>query len=217
MAMGRRLAVADIHGEGRRLVEVLAKAGFDADSDRLFLLGDYVDRGESSKYTVQVVQDLVRNGAVALLGNHDAVLLAYAQGDSSRYAWLRRWAFTSWFSQGGAHTLLDYGQVIPSDVVEFLSSLPLYHKEPDCILVHAGLRPGVALVDQSDDDLLWIRKEFHESYTGKRVIFGHTPTQILHGKPEPWYGVDKVGIDTGAVWGGALTLFDLDSGQTWVA
>lgn len=224
-ALGRRLACADIHGHGRRLVQLLSLANYDPAHDRLFLLGDYVDRGPEPAYTVQVAQELHRAGAVCLLGNHDAVLLAYAQGDGSRYAWLREWAFGTWAQQGGGVTLRDYGGTVPSDVVDFLASLPLYHEEPDCILVHAGLKPGVPLSAQTDDDLLWIRREFHEDYRGKLVIFGHTPTSILHERYSPpgqspwvpWYGVDKVGIDTGAVWGGPLTLLDLDSGQLWTA
>lgn len=216
----RRLVVSDIHGEGHRLLQVLHAANYNPQTDRLFLLGDYIGRGRDSCMTVEIVRYLQAQGATALLGNHDFVCLQVARhGSCVTTAWQGN--LQKWMEQGGATIIRDYGGFPPDDVLEWINSLPTYHEEPDCILVHAGLRPGVALVDQSDDDLLWIRKEFHESYTGKRVIFGHTPTNLLHGKFTPWYGVDKIGIDTGScfrgTYGGCLTLFDLDSHQIWVA
>lgn len=251
--MGRRLAVSDIHGERDRLQRVLDMAKYEPANDRLFLLGDYIDRGPDAKGTVDLVRQLQRNGAIALKGNHDAVLVAYYHGDATRYAWLRKHGFERWLEQGGTETLASYGGDVPDDVLAWLDALPLYHEEPDCILVHAGLKPGIPLEQQAHDDLLWIRDEFygatpaqglsacdHRRYTGKKVIFGHTPTRILHEsyptpaqglhtcdghtptsilhqRWEPWYGVDKVGIDTGAVWGGVLTLYDLDTQETWTA
>lgn len=215
--MGRRLAVADIHSEGHRLLQILDMAHYKPESDRLFLLGDYMDRGADAASTIHLVMDLVDRGAKAVLGNHDAVMLAYLQGDASRHAWMREWDRQVWMQQGGDKTMADFGGAIPDHVVNFLAGLPLYHEEPDCILVHAGLRPGVPLSEQTPDDLLWIRGEFHEGYRGKRVVFGHTPTHLLHGSYEVWRGPDKIGIDTGAVWGGRLSLLDLDTHQTWWA
>lgn len=214
--MARRLAVADIHGEGHRLIRLLREANYEPDCDRLFLLGDYIDRGRNSRLTVELARNLQRDGAVALLGNHEYVCLQVAQG--RRYQ-NEHWQgdYVHWVSQGGDTTVRDYNGMPPDSVLAWFENLPLYHEEPDCILVHAGLRPGVPLSQQNAEDMVWIRKEFHEGYRGKTVVFGHTPTRLLHGKWEPWYGVDKIGIDTGAVWGGCLTLFDLDSHERWAA
>lgn len=212
--MDRRLAVSDIHGEGHRLLQVLEKAHYEPGNDRLFLLGDYGDRGTDSRFTVEAVRRLIEEGAgkvKALLGNHDEWWVEAASNPD---------AVPHWLTQGGDTTLRDYGGFPPADVVAWLRSLDLYHEEPDCILVHAGLMPGIPLQEQDPHDLLWIRKVFHNGYRGKRVIFGHTPTWLLHGARnnfDIWRGPDKIGIDTGAAYGGPLTLLDLDSGETWTA
>lgn len=207
--MGRRLAVSDIHGEGHRLLQVLEKAHYEPGSDRLFLLGDYIDRGTDSKRTVEIVRSL---DAVTLKGNHDDWLVQVLKHrDISVFDWIKR---------GGWATLRDYGGWPPDDVIAWLDSLASYHEEPDCILVHAGLKPSVPLNEQSPHDLLWIRGKFLNGYRGKRVIFGHCPTSWITGDSNfrgIWHGPDKTGIDTGAAYGGPLTLLDIDSGETWIA
>ena len=206
----RRLVVSDIHGESQRLAKVLALAHYDPAADRLFLLGDYIDRGPDSRGTLEIVEELVSRGAVALLGNHDLMMVSTYHDAGNLPLWLYN---------GGYTTLAEFGGVIPARWVRFLEGLPTHHEEPDCIMVHAGLVPGVPLDEQSDQDKVWIREPFLSQYRGKLVYFGHTPTCLLHGEErwEPWYGEDKVGIDTGAVYGGVLTLLDIDSGQMWTA
>jgi serine/threonine protein phosphatase 1 len=190
---------------------VLAKAGYEPKVDRLFLLGDYVDRGTDSKATVEIVRALVADGAIALKGNHDAMPVEASRDPIAHAFWVQH--------NGGRTTVRDFDGLPPQDVLEWLDSLPLYHEEPDCILVHAGVLADYPLENQGEGILCWIRGEFYEYYRGKKVFFGHTPTPNLHGemKWEPWYGEDKVGIDTGAAYGGNLTLMDIDSGETWVA
>lgn len=83
--MGRRLVVSDIHGEGHRLREALRKAAYNPDRDRLFLLGDYIVRGTDSKATVALVRSLVSQGAVALKGNHEAMMIAAVKGDRNMF------------------------------------------------------------------------------------------------------------------------------------
>lgn len=207
---GRRLVVSDIHGHGERLLAVLAKANYDPTNDRLFLLGDYIDRGPDSVGTLRIVRNLAEKGAVVLPGNHeDMMVRAYRDPNQ----------MDLWMHNGGYTTLMEFGGEIPHEWVEFVLSLPKQHEEPDCILVHAGLFPGLPLEEQSDSDKLWIRGPFLANYRGKRVIFGHTPTRHLRPDKrwEPWYGEDKLGIDTGAAFGGVLTLLDIDTNETWTA
>jgi serine/threonine protein phosphatase 1 len=91
--------------------------------------------------------------------------------------------------------------LVPEHHREFLKELRLYYETADHIMVHAGLRHGVPLEDQTPDDLVWIREEFiySEQDFGKRVIFGHTPFV------RPLVLPNKIGIDTGAVYGNQLT------------
>ena len=114
---------------------------------------------------------------------------------------------------GGQQTLDEYlnrsdkkdAFPIPSDHLEFFNSLQLYYQTDDYIFVHAGLREGVPLESQDKMDLLWIRDEFiHSDFNfGKLVIFGHTPFK------EPLLQTNKIGIDTGAVYGNLLTCVQL--------
>jgi serine/threonine protein phosphatase 1 len=198
-------------------VQVLAKAQYDPNHDKLFLLGDYVDRGSDVKFTVDLVRQLVMDGAIALKGNHDAMQGEVTCGLGSFDWWVHQ--------NGGSATVKAYGGFPPADVLLWLDNLPLYHEEPDCILVHAGVFPELPLDEQNPNNFLWIRGEFYNNYRGpKTVIFGHTPTPHLWdgGVPEseqwkPWRGNHCVGIDTGAAYGGPLTLVDIDTWQTWTA
>ena len=109
---------------------------------------------------------------------------------------------------GGLNTIESYGGPnggIPEDHYEFLKSLPLYYETEEYIFVHAGLRDGLRIEEQDERDLLWIREDFIQSpYNhGKRVIYGHTPTR------RPVVQPNKIGIDTGAVYGGTLTCLEI--------
>jgi serine/threonine protein phosphatase 1 len=95
--------------------------------------------------------------------------------------------------------------VIPPSHTSFFQDLRLYHETDSYIFVHAGLAPGVPLDKQQEKDLLWIREPFIRSdYSfGKKVIFGHTPFK------QPLITENKIGIDTGAVYGNTLTCVEL--------
>ena len=97
---------------------------------------------------------------------------------------------------------------MPKSHASFIKDLPLTHIEGDYLFVHAGLRPGVALEDQDEEDLLWIRKRFHKASAKERpahvVVHGHHP----HDKPldAGW----RIAVDTGACWTGRLTAVVLE-------
>jgi serine/threonine protein phosphatase 1 len=79
----------------------------------------------------------------------------------------------------------------------------------DYYIVHAGLRPGIGIRDQSETDRLWIRDSFiFSDYDfGKKIIFGHTPFSF------PFIMDNKIGLDTGAVYGNKLTCLEIPSGK----
>lgn len=86
------------------------------------------------------------------------------------------------------------------------------------LFVHAGIRPGVPLSEQTTDDLTGIREEFWASSPeqGPTVVFGHTPTFKLGAKPGAlWQTQGRLGIDTGAKHGHRLTLLDLHEGLAY--
>ncbi|MDA8165890.1 MAG: metallophosphoesterase family protein [Desulfobacteraceae bacterium] len=201
--MPRTFVIADIHGCHQALARLLEKISPDPDRDTLVFLGDYVDRGPASREVVETLLDLRRSHArlVTLMGNHESMLLDYlAGGDPGLF-----------LAAGGAETLESYGivtygdqwtqEVLPPEHRRFLEGLLPWWEDENFIYVHAGLEPGVELACQSKDWLLWARQGFIDSDFdfGKRVIYGHTPW------PEPRVDATRIGIDTGAVYGGRLT------------
>jgi serine/threonine protein phosphatase 1 len=141
---------------------------------------------------------------ICLKGNHEAMLLDFLAGGPA----------DMFLFNGGLATLEDYWNddwadrealALPPDHAQFYQDLQLYYETPEYIFVHGGLKPGVAFADQVEDDLLWIRGEFITSQEdfGRRVIFGHTPFK------QPLLMPNKIGIDTGAVYGNFLTALKL--------
>ena len=183
-------------------------------------LGDYVDRGPSSRELIDLLIEKPLAGfeSVHIMGNHDEFLFSFLNGKGDLALWLYN---------GGDSTLRSYGvdlQTIYGDVSEirtdlmgrvsdkhfdFLKTLRSYHVEGDYVFVHAGIRPGVPLEDQDPQDLRWIREPFLSSREmhDKVVVHGHTPTQ------EPQVRANRIGIDTGAVYGGRLTALVLEGNE----
>ncbi len=192
-------AVGDIHGCLDKLEILLSKISIDWDRDLMVFLGDYVDRGPNARGVMELLIEMKRDRSERLIflkGNHEWMFSQYLTG---RYRSL-------FLKNGGRETLCSYhsadGRVeIPQSHMDFLDHLDLYFETEEYVFVHAGLRPDVPISDQSPEDLMWIRSPFLESSYdwGKRVIFGHTPFLI------PFIENNKVGIDTGAVYGGRLT------------
>jgi len=162
-------------------------------------LGDYVDRGPDSQGVIELLLDLKKEHAdrlIFLKGNHEWMFTQFLKGNEHDF----------FLQNGGRETLESYsvekGVIdIPQSHLDFLDHLELYFETDDYIFVHAGLRSNISITEQSPEDLIWIRSHFlKSSYDwGKRVIFGHTPF------PLPLIEANKVGIDTGAVYGGRLT------------
>jgi len=199
--MERIYAVGDIHGCYDKLLALMEKMDIDFESDTLVFLGDYIDRGPQSFEVVAYLADLKQRYAntIFLKGNHEEMLEKYLSGEDR----------ITYLVNGGQQTLESYmnrprpeGEpAIPSTHLEFFKSLKIYHETQNYIFVHAGLKNKVPLEKQKTEDLLWIRRRFIESKYdyGKMVVFGHTP---LH---EPLLLPNKIGIDTGAVYGNRLT------------
>ena len=212
--------MGDVHGEIGALTRLAAEIGRDAAANLaerrvLVFLGDYVDRGLESRAVIDLLLALPLPGfeRVFLRGNHEAWMLAFLAGARVGPRWLEA---------GGQATLLSYGvalppaprdhtrfealrealrEALPSEHMAFLEGLRLHHVEGDYAFVHAGIRPGVALADQHEHDLLWIRDEFiHDRRDhGRVIVHGHSLTHRPEVRP------NRIGIDTGAYATGCLT------------
>ena len=213
----RVYAVGDIHGRLdllRRINQQIHEDAYAHQAPRnvVVYLGDYIDRGESSRAVIDWLIDNPLPGfqSVHLLGNHEQSLLQFLTDVGVGPAWL---------AYGGRATLLSYGvrppaaerdlpatqeelrAALPARHLAFLRGLRLSHAEGDYLFVHAGVRPGVPLAAQSAEDLLWIREEFLQSGAdfGKIVVHGHTIADAPEVRP------NRIGIDTGAFASGTLT------------
>jgi serine/threonine protein phosphatase 1 len=202
----RLLAIGDIHGCLEQL-KALMKQVMPTSSDKIVFLGDYVDRGPAS---AGVIDYLIEFGAafpatVFLRGNHEQMFAEYLEGHDP----------TAFLMNGGLRTLSSYvdsGQwPIPSSHHSFLETLINYYETEDYIFVHAGLRPDIPLLDQDNNDLIWIRREFISSTYdwGKSVVYGHTPLK------EPFLAKSRLGLDTGCVYGRQLTCCDVQTRDIW--
>jgi serine/threonine protein phosphatase 1 len=216
---GQRIyAVGDIHGRLDLLNELLARINTDialrpTARPVYVFLGDYIDRGPSSRETIdRLIEHGATHETVFLKGNHELIAIRCLSD---------RGLFDQWLRLGGLQTLVSYG--VPAEtlaggkpIVElqsaFHSALPQAHFRffrdlqtsfscGDFLFAHAGVKPGVELSRQKETDLLWIREEFLTSNRdfGKIIVHGHTPTSEIEVRP------NRINIDTGAFATGRLT------------
>ena len=258
-------AIGDVQGCYRELRSLLRACGFDVRHDRLWFVGDLVNRGPASLDVLRFVADL-GDRARTVLGNHDLHLVASARGIRPLRA---------------KDTFRDVLDAADGDaLVDWLRGRPVIHHDPEqaFVMVHAGIAPGwtvdEAVVhgtelsralrapdhrrllagmygnepDEWRDSLTGLdrlrfitnaftrmrychrngRLDFSETrppgaedpslvpwFTlrdaaadGTRIVFGHWATLQLHG-PLP-RDLHVRHVDSGCVWGGALTALRLE-------
>jgi serine/threonine protein phosphatase 1 len=221
-------ALSDIHGCHDALVE--AERRIVEDAERLpgrklmMLLGDYVDRGPRSS---DVLAHLCAPppadfGRFTLCGNHDDVFLKFLDDPDANSHWLEFGAPETAASYGLdlEYILLTEGrsvrtfrdmlvEAMPPEHIDLLRSLPTAVTVGHILFVHAGIRPGIPLEDQSDEDLIWIREPFltQGPLLPCLVVHGHTPGPI------PVFGNRRIGIDTAAAMGGSLTVLKITADE----
>ena len=206
--MEKIFAIGDIHGCISHLDNMMDTLDINAENDTLVFIGDYIDRGLDSKGVVNTILDIRKRikNVVCLLGNHEQMFLNYYLEGRDEDLFMHN---------GGTNTLVSYGitgagkkhLTVPDDHMEFFTTLQTFYSTDNYIFVHAGLRPGIPMERQHLDDLLWIRHQFINSPHdfGKIVVFGHTPLSFT----TPLINKNKIGLDTGAVYGGKLTCIEL--------
>ncbi|WP_275185262.1 metallophosphoesterase family protein [Bradyrhizobium sp. CSA112] len=214
----RIYAVGDVHGRSDLLERLLA--AIDADCKQrpvprpiTVFVGDYIDRGPDSRNVLDLLLRWQKSHkTIFLRGNHETFLPRFLADPLSLDEWRR---------YGGLETLLSYGlrpsinpdrdeqamlatefaEVVPREHLDFLQSLDLKFSCGGFLFVHAGVRPGVPIHEQTENDLLWIRDDFLncEQPFERFVVHGHTPVN------EPDLRPNRLNIDTGAYATGRLT------------
>jgi serine/threonine protein phosphatase 1 len=221
----RIYAIGDIHGRLDLLERMIAAIGKDAGgsggASLIVTLGDYVDRGPKSREVLDRLSENPFPGAyVALRGNHEALLDAFLADPKVGAHWQRLGGLQTLASFGvhisplmGARSFDEAAARLRAALTpaqrSFLASLKMSLAVGRYFFCHAGVRPGVSLDKQSDEDLLWIRDEFLDSAAdfGKIVVHGHTPVV------EPDVRANRINVDTGAFATGRLTCLVLEGAR----
>ena len=226
----RVYAVGDIHGRLdllRRLHGLIAEdaRGAPAATMTIVYLGDYIDRGLDSQRVIDCLLDETPKGltAIYLMGNHEEVFLQFLDDAAVGEDWLQFGGDATLYSYGvqlaaagrSQRNLIDaqltLRENLPARHLSFLRSLRSQCLMGGYLFVHAGVRPGIPLAEQSDRDLLWIRGEFLNSRAdhGAMVVHGHSIS--LGGEDLP----NRINIDTGAYATGTLTCLVMDGDKRW--
>ena len=226
----RAYVVGDVHGRLDLLEQLLARIDSELQSrpagrTLLVFVGDLIDRGPSSAHVIERLRTYQREGIqpVFILGNHEEVLLRILRGESQ--------LITKWRWFGGSECLQSYGVepeqlahlgddealavvrgAIPKNHIQFLESFVDSCRFGDYLFVHAGIRPGIDLDQQTQSDLRWIREPFlrDESDHGFVVVHGHTISPEVQDHP------NRIGIDTGAYRTGVLTALAIEGYDRWL-
>lgn len=228
---GRRAyVIGDVHGRLDLLDRLLARIEEEASGARklktsIIFVGDLVDRGPDSAGVIERLRTYSPDPASMhfIMGNHEEVMLRVIEGDVD--------LLQSWLRFGGAETLQSYGiaatslaglspeelsqrlkRAVPPEHRDFIAGFADSISFGSYVFVHAGIRPGISLAEQSQSDLRWIRDPFLEDTTerGFVVVHGHTITNQVEVTP------NRIGIDTGAFFSGTLTALGLQGKERWL-
>lgn len=222
----RIYAIGDVHGRADLLDRVLSRIDAHVAAHPVvrpihLLVGDYIDRGPASREVVDLLINCEQGREMVLLrGNHDAFVEDFMQNPD---------VLNDWRRIGGLETLMSYGlnppmnadaaaqkelatklkSVVPQSHLKFFGGLASSFHCGGYFFAHAGVRPGIPLDKQKDDDLLWIRDDFllHEGDFGKVVVHGHTPVREIDIHP------NRINIDTGAYATGRLSCLVMEGSR----
>lgn len=198
---GRTIVVGDVHGCYDELLALLDAARFSSE-DRLVCVGDLVVKGDKNREVLDLFMSDGRLSSV--LGNHDRAVLRSLKGEPVKLK----------PHQEKCRDELEEGR---ERYAAYLESLPLWVEFGAHLVVHAGVRPGVALREQTIEDLTELRTlgpdrtsregvPWYEVYDGeKTVLFGHWPAGV------PRRGPRALGLDTGCVYGFQLTAYVVET------
>lgn len=206
----RLIAIGDIHGCAAALRGLLIAIA-PSPEDTLVLLGDYVDRGPDSQAVIELLVQLrQRTNVVAVMGNHEEMMLKVLAGELDYSVWLKH---------GGLSTLDSYQfsgdlEFLPPAHADFFASLVDYYEQDGFFFTHAAYDPFLPLDQQPPSELRWhsLRDGIPGPHlSGQTAVVGHTANH--EGKC-----VDVghlICIDTYCYGGGYLTALDVKRRAVW--
>ena len=171
----RKIAISDIHGCLETFDALLKKINYTK-ADKLFLLGDFVDRGPHSKGVIDRILDYQQKGheIVCLKGNHEEMM---------ENALAEKRHFRHWHTYGGKQTMESFGVLNLSEIEEkywnFFADLEVIVIDDPYIFVHAGLNFNNPYPLSDTESMLWIRNWYqHINWDWLKhriIVHGHTP------------------------------------------
>lgn len=225
-----QIVIGDVHGcykSLRRLVEEIIEVNKD---DKIYFVGDYIDRGPSSKQVLDYLIELRDNGyeVYPLKGNHEEMLInAYLDQSSNNFMlWMMNGADATFQSYGiKSHTLLGESSLneLPEEHMSFLRKMPYYYELKDHIIVHAGINFAVENPFEDYTSMVWCRDCENDlsASGGRTIIHGHTPVPLEFIQSSLQSGNPKdINLDAGCVYKelvglGNLVALDLESMQLY--
>lgn len=204
---GDVIAVGDIHGRFDLLTQFVDWV--KGTGAHVVFLGDLIDRGPDDVKVLELVKNLKDNPGEfglshvdVLRGNHEQLMLDATKG--------RGGDISLWIHNGGNFAQRE--QIFAHK--GWVEKLPFFKVLGDTLFVHAGIRPGVKIEHQDEEDLLWIRQPFLDNPGDLSKVFPKgNVTTVVHGHTivnpgKPDIGKNRIGIDSGAFFTGILTSFN---------
>jgi serine/threonine protein phosphatase 1 len=195
-----RFVIGDIHGELSKLKKLIEHIEKTVTNPTLIFIGDYLDKGESSKLTLDFLVNLSKKyDCTFLMGNHEYIWLNLLQNFKKHEEYLMKYGAANTISSFDCTKLIETRSKMLSEYGCFFENLKNYWKDNEVIVVHSGIS-----IEDFDKDIeeivqlnfLFNRYEFikhEELFQGKyKVVFGHT------GFYQPYVDPFKIGIDTAA-------------------
>lgn len=202
--MNKRLfAIGDIHGCYEVFKTLVEQNIRIQKSDKIILLGDYIDRGTHSKEVVDYIIDLQNKGfdIVSLIGNHEVMLLDASNNND---------LLSKWIQNGGSETLKSFGIIslksLETRYLEFFKGLNYYFVFEEYLFVHAGFNDKINNPFGDRYHMIWECKENykHPSLKNKTIVHGHSPISETLCKEKLQRNNQVINIDTGCVYTGKV-------------
>ena len=182
--MSSRWIVPDVHGCVKTLQVLVERQLRLGKYDKLYLLGDYIDRGPDGKGVIDYIRHLQKEEyeVFCLKGNHeDLCIKAFEADQKKRLFGAKHTEQKEWEAVGAAETLKSFGvkhpREIPQDYIDWMKACPACIELEDYILVHAGMNFDIGNPFEDEHSMMWTRHfkvDYGKSH-GKKIIHGHIP------------------------------------------
>lgn len=221
--------ISDIHGEYDKFIKMLELISL-TDDDKLYILGDVLDRGKHPIKTLLKIMELPN--AELIIGNHELMMLEIVKkgfektvtADIADLDYDTTEMLMNWYQNGCAPTVNEFtalDKAMQNEVIEYIKGSLAYEKleigGQKFLLVHAGLRdfdPDMDISEYALYELVWERPDFNKPYFDDTItVVGHTPTRLIESFAAPDKIFKKnnfIDIDCGCSIGGSLGCIRLD-------